>query len=107
MRNWDAFSFKKIVAPDFFESTLPGAWLTISGGIIMLILFLAELRGFLTVSLVSEVCVCTRADAAPTALSARPCSLWLGKLRTVGAPRVFLSQTLLFFRSLRARWWRA
>ena len=55
MKKFDAFSFKKIVAPDFFESTLPGAWLSIAGGIVMLLLFVAELRGYLAVTLMSEV----------------------------------------------------
>lgn len=55
MRAFDAFSFKKIVAPDFFESTLAGAWLSITGGLVMVLLFIAELQGYLAVSVTSEV----------------------------------------------------
>ncbi len=62
MQRFDLFSFKKILEPAFFESTLPGAWLTIVGGIIMLLLGVAEFSSFLTVTVVSgaQACLWTR-----------------------------------------------
>ena len=59
MRNLDIFAFKKIVAQDFFETTLPGAWLSISAGIVMVLLVVAEFNAYLTASFKSEVVMTT------------------------------------------------
>jgi hypothetical protein len=40
---------------EFFESTLPGAWLTIVGGVVMVVLFIAEFSSYMSVTLTSEV----------------------------------------------------
>jgi hypothetical protein len=55
MRSLDLFSWKKIIAPDFFENTLPGAWLSISAAVVMGVLFVAELTSYLSVKVTSEV----------------------------------------------------
>ena len=55
MRKFDVFSYKKIIAPDFFESTLPGAWLSIAGTLVLIMLFISELSAYMTVQLVTDV----------------------------------------------------
>ena len=55
MRSLDLFSWKKIIAPDFFENTLPGAWLSISAAVVMGVLFVADLTSYLSVKVTSEV----------------------------------------------------
>ena len=59
MRRFDLFSFKKIVAQDFFETTLPGAWLSITATIVMGLLVVAELNAYLTPTVTSEVVMTT------------------------------------------------
>ena len=55
MRSLDIFAFKKIVAQDFFETTLPGAWLSVSASVVMALLVIAEFRAYLTPVVTSEV----------------------------------------------------
>lgn len=65
MRSLDLFSWKKIIAPDFFENTLPGAWLSISAAVVMGVLFVAELSSYLAVKVTSEVVMTSFSSHTP------------------------------------------
>ena len=71
MRSLDLFSWKKIIAPDFFENTLPGAWLSISAAVVMGVLFVAELSSYLAVKVTSEVVMTSYVATLPS--SPPPC----------------------------------
>jgi len=72
MRSLDLFSWKKIIAPDFFENTLPGAWLSISAAVVMGVLFVAELSSYLAVKVTSEVVMTSYVATLPSSPTLPP-----------------------------------
>lgn len=82
LQDLDLFSSHKLVrdvSAELFEKTLPGAWISVMGGLLMLLLFVAELHGYFTPSWTSEIVM---ADDDPTADNLLPISF------DVSMPRV-------------------